>query len=484
MRSDESRSRAVRIEDSVTQHAAVITETNSPVIAAAAEYDLLPSNFRTFTGLSGSVTTANREYCCSSGTDLGSYGTIQSFRSVNYRTGGSATIRISGRFETAAPLTWSGMGAITIGDEMSFGYNGTTFGVWHRYGGLAEVRTLTITTPASGSENATITINDTAYVVPLTAGTPAHNSWEISEWFDANVTEYKAEQNDGHVIISAQSDGAKHGTWSFSSSTAVASFAQDTAGVSKSFNHIPQENWNRDTMGLLDPSKGNDYEIRYSNAYGNIEFYVMDHIRDRYIKVHTIKWANKNTETNLGNPSMHIGGYATSIAPGGDAVNVYITSLAAYDTAQTNKIRNPRATSNTKSISTTETSIMQIRCNRTYNGYINQAEIEPVYITLANDGTKQAVFRLIGNPTLNGEYDFNDIGTDLISAKDTAATTYVSGGRFLAEFTVGRQSSLAIDLNQFNIRLPPTLRLCITGQMVSGSAADLTATLTWYEDVY
>jgi len=168
----------VRSVGNTTSHGTEPIDRLTPYVAGSSVYNFMPSNFRTYTAGDGSAAVEDRQFKVSSGTSLGTYGTIQSFRSVNYRTGGTAVLRFSARFGTPLALTWSGAGGFTIGDELSFGYNGTDFGVWHRKGGKAEVRTLTITDAATGNETLTVTVNDTAYAVEVTSGTVQHNAKE------------------------------------------------------------------------------------------------------------------------------------------------------------------------------------------------------------------------------------------------------------------------------------------------------------------
>jgi len=113
-----------------------------------------------------------------------------------------------------------------------------------------------------------------------------------------------------------------------------------------------------------------------------------------------------------------------------------------------------------------------------------EVEIEPRYITLANAGNRQATFRLLGNTTLGGTYNYTYENEDnLISEVDTSGTT-VTGGTELASFVVAAGESASINLAPFRIRIPPSLALTVSAvQNAGGSAGNLTAALTWYEDV-
>lgn len=453
------------------------------IVSGNAVYNFLPSNFRKFEVLTGSVTTENESFNIKSGETANSYAAIQSFRSLNYKSGIGATFRFSALFENNAENSETGVGGISVGDEVSFGYNGTVFGIWHRRGGRAEIKNLEVTTVASGNENATLTIDGTEYTVALTNGTLQHNALEISDYINASVSGWVADQNDVNVIIAAQSDGDKSGTFSFTSATAVAAFTTITEGVTKTSTHVPQASWNGEEVSeTLDPSKGNNYKINYKNGYGDIEFFIEDPNKGYFTLVHTIKYANNQTNTNFGNPSMRAGAYVFSTGSTTDlTVKVpYITALLDGNDERT---RNPRAYENTKNIGTTNTNIFTLKNKRIYNDRYNQVEIEPEFLILSNDGAKTAIFELRGNPTVAGEPNYQDVGTNLVSEVDEAGTTVTADGRPLGIFVVAKGQSLSVQLKNLNIRIPPTLRFVISGRMASGSASDLSASLIWYEDV-
>ena len=51
------------------------------------------------------------------------------------------------------------------------------------------------------------------------------------------------------------------------------------------------------------------------------------------------------------------------------------------------------------------------------------------------------------------------------------------------EQMVAGGDNISIDLMKLQIRMPPTLHLIVTGFKSSGAAADVTASLTYYEDL-
>lgn len=464
---------------------------NHPFIQASANYDLLPSNFRAFTATGGTAGVDNHLFKCTTGTSVGGYGAIQSLRSVNYKAGEGGMARFTGLFTTGVANSWQGVGLIGIGDELSWGYNGTDFGVWHRYDGKAEVRTLTVTGAAGGSETLTLTLNGTGYSIPLTSGTVEHNCYEIADWLNdtANQTVWKADQLDDTVIISAQSDGAKSGAYSFTSLTANGTIAQTTAGVTKTSDFVAQSSFNGDTIDgngasgfTIDPTKGNVFQIEFQYlGFGDIRYKVEDPSTGLFITAHTIEYANANTTPSLGNPSLRTGLYCVSIGSTTD-LTTQSGSMAGFSQGVRENTRNPRAFQNTQSLSTTKTNILTIRNRRTYNGMTNQVEIEPALLTIANEGGKNLEVEVRTTTDLGVEMDFTNVGTNLVSDYATDAVT-VSSGRLIAAFTVAGNSSVFVDLSALKIRVPPTLNMVIEGVRASGSAADATAALTWYEDV-
>lgn len=468
---------------SQTSYGNTIVAFEDPVISGNATYGFIPANFRTYSDLSGTANTVENMLSCSSNSTVGSYGAIRSFRSTNYKVGLGTTTRFSGIFPNPAPNTWSGIGLINLGDELSFGYNGLTFGIWHRYNGKGEVRYLQITTPASGSENATIIINSVVYVCPITSGTTQKNAREITTYLEANVPTLNVDQVDNTVRIAFTSDGAKTGTFSMSSATAIGTFSQITAGVTKTSVHIPVSSWSQPSSFLseLDPTKGNTYSIVFKNGFGNIKFYIENPNTGDFELVHIIKWTNTSTYTNVINASLHLGCYATSVGVT-TGTSVKVAYIAGFITGEKGSTRNPRAVINTHlSVGTTLTNILSIRNPTSFNGIANQQEVEPILLTLTNDGNKNAEFELRVNPTVAGYPNYQTTGSGLMLLKDINGTTVTQDGTFIAAFSVARLSSQSYLLKDLGITLPPSLSVVIAARMISG-VGDLSASLTYREN--
>lgn len=455
---------------------------NTAFIQVAPIYNLLPSNFRDFNSGTGTAGVENKMFKVSTGTGVGGYGAVQSFRALNYKPGQGGLARFTALFESNVTNSWQGVGLVNLSDELSFGYNGTTFGIWHRYGGYAESRTIQVTGAAGGSENLSLTLNGTLYTIPLTTGTVQHNAAEIADWLNANQSIWHADQLNDSVIIAASSDGAKAGTYTFSSTTATGTITQDVAGVTKTSDHIPQTSWNKNRASWLDPTKGNVYQITYQYlGFGNINFFVENPDTGEFVLVHIIKYTNANTGPSLTNPSLRVGLYAVSLGSTTDLV-VRTASMAAFTQGDRDPTRNPRAERFTQSVTTTFTNVLSLRNRYTYNGYINQVEITPTNLSISNESSKNVVVQILANPTYSAEQNYQTVGNNLVVDKDTSNVT-VSGGTLLGSYTVSGGGTLNLDLRKESYRIPPTLNICIAARVTSGAAANVTAALTWYEDL-
>jgi hypothetical protein len=450
-----------------------------------------------FSATGGTVTAPNTgtgsEFKCSSGTSVGGYGLIRSRRAVAYRPGEGIILRWTARYGTPVALSAQRSGGITSGVELTFGYNGLDFGILQRTGGTLEIQTLTITGGAGGSETATITLDGVAYSVSLTTGTAAHNAYEIASDSDFGPgTAWIATQNGDTVIFLSQSTGDKTGTMSFSSATATGGLVETAAGVTPIDNFINQADWNVDPMDgtgptrmVLDPSKGNVYQIRYQYlGYGAMSFYIEDSDSGTFREVHKIQYANTQTSPSLSNPALKIGWFAASL---GSTTNVDIHGASGMIGVEGDQQprRLPDAQVASKSgIGTSFTNVLTIRTRRTFQGRVNLSELLPVALSVAVDGTKISEYQVILNATLGGEpnWTYEDEDHSIVSY-DTAGTTATLGtaSQLVLAGVLGKTSSVSGQFFAFDLHLVPGDTLTIAVKTTSGTT-DAGASITWLED--
>lgn len=456
-----------------------------PFIQAVPVNGFMPANFTSYTSNNGVSTVVGHEFSCSTGTTAYGYGAIQSFRALNYRAGQGGLARFTARFPSGGvDNCWQGAGLINLGNELSFGYNGRDFGIWHRHDGVAEVQTLSITAAASGNETATVTIGNTAFSIPVTSGTAAKNAHEIATYVNANTTAWEAYQIGSTVQVIATTDGPKTGfSFTYSGGATIrGTWTENTNGVTKTSDFIPRKNWNVEKMRGLNPAYGNVYQIKYQYlGYGNIDFYVENRTTGRFEKVHQIEYPNQHSQPSMGGPNYRMGLYAASV---GSTTNVTVTSasMGAFLQGNLYPTRNPRSYSYVKTgLTTTVNNILTIRNRRIVNSEINNNEITLLQLSMWTESTKGATFYVYGNTTLGGTPNYSQVDTNLMSDVDTSGTT-VSGGTLLAQYVIGT-AGLVVDLTPLMIVLPPSLRITVAAKVNSGTASDTGASLIWYEGV-
>lgn len=466
----------------------VLVESTRPVFQEAGYYGQLSNAWNTFTGGTGTAGTSGRVMSVTTGTTANSYGVIQSKRSNVYRPGQAGVMKFTGVFNEGVTDSKQIIGALALGDGYFYGYNGTQFGIMHRYGGLAESRLITITGASGGSTNLTLTLNSVAYTIPLTAGTTAHNAFEIATWLEANQSVWRAFQNQSTVYIIAQSDGAKSGTYSYSHATSTGTIVQQVTGVSNNEDFIPftANDWTGyGNVSWLNPQFGNVYVIVYPYlGFGNIKFHAEHQDSGLLVEAHQIKYTNRNIKPAVGNPSFRAGMAVYSEGSTTD-IELQCASFQMGMQGERQFTRDLTAYDNIKSLTTTETNIFTIRNRFAINGYFAQAEIQPLLLSIGNDGTKTATFRVHKNATVGGEPNFANVGTNLqMSEADTAGTTITNPDDTVQiSFQVLVGTSKTIDLRDLDLRLNPGERLTISAfQNTGGAAGDLSASLTWYED--
>lgn len=479
-----------------------------PLVQIDAVYGVRTTDIETFTATGGSVAVKDdhtaKEFDCATGTSSGGYGLIRSIRAGRYRPGQGMKARFTAKFDAGIANCRLAAGLVTSGNELTFGYysgtasngtfDGTEFGILRRTGGRLEIQTLTLSASASGNETATITLDGTAYSVSLTSGDEAHNGYEIEIDSDFGSDKaWNAYQNGSTVVFISNSLGDKSGAMTFSSTgTAAGSFAETQAGADATDFFYTQSTWNIDTVNstannnfILDPSKGNVYQIQYQYlGYGRIVFGVENPKTGLIKDVHAVTYVNENTNPSMDNPTYKIGWFAASLGSTTD-LHVYGASGCINLEGKKRPFRPNSAHGNTKSISTTNlTTVLALRIRTHFKGYVNLSEVflRNIAIAVELSGNNTAEFEVHLNPTFSsGEpnwtyHDQNEsiVEYDTAAGEISSATEILGGG-------LGRSSDKLIDLNGEGIVLSRGDILAIAVRPTGGTA-QATAYATWNEE--
>lgn len=250
---------------------------------------------------------------------------------------------------------------------------------------------------------------------------------------------------------------------------------------------IPQEQWNGNRMlgdesyiQTLNPLKGNVFQIRYQwLGFGAIQFGIENSITGLIEIVHTIRYANSNTAVSLQNPSFPFMAVSSNTT-NNTAVIMKIPSIGLYIEGSDGSAGETRnAITNTKTGVSTEVNILTLSNKSTYQGVTNTVVVQPDFLTIAVDGTKNAIIKVYLNATLGGSPSYTDIRTNnSVVAYDVAGTT-VSNGILLAAFALAKAGSLSQAFREFNFYLSPGQTMTFSAQ--SAISTEATVAISWAE---
>ncbi len=466
----------------------------TPIVQMIAEASLFPKG-RTANFGAGDAGAVDNLFFASSGAQAGSGGNIFTERQVHYRAGQGALIRGTAIFDTPVSGNRQNFGGGTAGDGFLFSYNTSgVFGVERLFDGHVIIQKLTITTPASGGENATITIDGTGYTVPLTAGTTVHNTNEITDSLNSQIPNWRFSQNNGFVIGRSLFPTPAVGAFTLSSATAEGTFEEIADGVEVTRDFIAQTDWNADKMDgtgvsgmTLNQQKGNVYQIQFEYlGFGAINFFIENENTGSFQLVHQIKYTNNNTSPSVGSPTFRIVWGCTNTT---NDTNVTLrgSSCAGFIEGKTDHTDSGKARNNTKSVPTTGfTNLLTIRNRTVFGTNVNLNQVLPMLVSVFADTAKGAIVNISkGTPTdpitLSGTPDFiYEDETNSIIEYDVSGVL-VTEGRLIHSFVAGHD--VEADLSAFQEILLSGETLTVSARVISGSSANVTATLNWDEDL-
>lgn len=419
------------------------TESISPVFQTDGVYGINSGQALATTSLSGGTTTVDSEFQVSTGTTVGAQGVIQSRKRLRYRPGQGIIGRFTARYTAPVAYSYQLAGLGHSEDGVYFGYGdtndltSTAFGILYVNRGVREVRTLTVTTGATGAGNITVTLNTgSVTVVPVTGASNIQRTvWELSQ---ATYAGWAAYPLGATVIFVRNAAGTASGTYTFgvAATGAVGTFGQTKAGVASTDLFIPQSTWNGDVMdgtgpsgSTLDLTKGNVFQIGVQYlGYGAITFDIevapTDGNNAEFVTVHTIKAPNTLTKTTFGNPAFP---FTLAAYSAGSTTNITTAcgSFAGFVEGEKSLQGNRFSYFNilTTVAATNLQALFTVLNMRTYAGRTNQAVIVVTDVAGALKHSSPTILYLIRQGTLAGNPSFTQYATNSCSAWDTAATT-------------------------------------------------------------
>lgn len=458
---------------------------DTPITQVSAQYGLLNSVLTILDSDGvGSNTIVDNKFSCQTGEADNSLASILTLRQLAYRAGQGAKARFTALFSEPLLGSTQAAGLINAEDSFAFGSIGIDFGVIHSHSGVSEAQLLTITSPATGSENATVTLNGIGYTVPLTSGTAEHNAFEIAQSLTSQAENFRITSNQ-NTVYAINFVSKVNAAYSFSSATAAGSFTQKAAGIEPITELVKQDDWNVDIFPELDVTKGNVYQVQFQYlGFGGIQFSIEDPDSAKFRLVHVIRFANQSTVPSVTNPTFRVGWLARNKTA---TRNTIVEGASCGAFVEGLIVREAISRSHTVSASgvgTSSVSLFFIRSRWHFNNKINRVEMFPQFLSAAAQANKPVFFDLVVNPVFSGSVNYSYVDEDNSIMEVSDDTVAITGGDVIATVTVAAGNSQFLKLNegQLTVFYPGTL-LCIAARVVSGSSADAQASITWQEDL-
>lgn len=453
----------------------------TPVVQLDGRYGIYTNDVQTYTAGGGNTTTSGSCYQASSTSTVGSYGLIRSKRFNTYKPGQSMIARWYGKFDNPASGTSQRLGLNNQENAYYFGYDNTTFGFLHTYGGRAPIYRITVNS-YTGAQNVTVTLNGVAYVIAISAGlTTGQVAQQISQSAFGGL--WLANQRDNTVELLYTSTTPTNGTFSISGSgTFSGSIAQVQAGVAAT-NEWFYNGVDFDLPAWFDPQKFNQFELKYS--WAGVNFFILNNTTGQFELVYQHLQSDEDF-LELINPAFKISMLALNQG-GSSAVTLKVASMMMGLEGITNR------NSYTGSATTTATSLTQntlyqilsIQNPYTYNGTINTKELLLEDITVAtqcNDPSQVYVFVESIMSLLTGvdNYTTQDGQTVTVSTVDGTIT---QGQYFpVVTFVVGNTGSVTqFDLNSYRVVVPPGSQATIA-ILSTAAIQKVSSAIVWYND--
>ncbi len=143
----------------------------------------------------------------------------------------------------------------------------------------------------------------------------------------------------------------------------------------------------------------------------------------------------------------------------------------------------PRPVSNTQPTVTTGnfTNILTLRNRLVFNGKRNSIEIEPFIVAVVTDSSKGVLVQISKNAVPSGDFIFAYVNKDQSTSEIATDGVAITGGTPTVSF-VATVLGVNVDLNELGLFLFQGESFTVSAQIISGSPASVTATVTSVED--
>jgi len=499
----------VALHDPLLPFGSLHTESLTPIFQTDAVYGINIGQVLTTTSGSGAVTGADNLFTCSTGTTIYSQGVLLGRKRLRYRAGQGVVGRFTALYSAPVANSYAIAGFGTASDGVYFGYGNTnnladtSFGILYVRGGVREVKTLTVSTGATSASNCTITLNGTAFTVPLTnASNIQRTVYEISTYTGYTGWDAYAASSTTVVFV-RKSSGTTAGTQTFSAGTtgAAATIVQTQAGAASVDTFVPQSSWNGDTLDgtgasgvTADWTKGNVFQINIQYlGFGAISFKIETAATGNnatWVTVHTLRLPNTLTAPNFTNPSFP---FTMAAYSAGSTSNVTVSTASYAGFIEGAKVLQGNRFSYFNQLTTVGATNLQalftVMNTRFYAGKANQSVINLISVSGAIKHTSPVIYYLIKGGTLAGNPSFTQLAANSCSVYDTAATTvtYTTGDQLLWTGHLGDTGELDHhfgngSFNAEELTLQPGEWVTLAAKSTTGTPSFVTGSMNTRED--
>lgn len=441
----------------------------------------------TFTFDGGTVSDSENLFQSISGTDPNAISSVVTSSQGKVRPGQGLISRTTAIFDTPQLDNIQQTGLVSINNRAVFGYVGTTFGIILVTGGKFEIQELTITTPAGGSEDATVTVNGIAYTVPLTAGSAAHNAFEIAASLSAQDPTYVYSSNADNVVARSGLPFTPVGAFAFTSATAAGTWEQLSAAVDPITDIIPQSSWNLDTMPLLNPAAINYYQVRAGQSSGRIEFAIEDPEGRGLVTVHQQNTNNLFGSLRITNNHFRAGwininkGNTTSVNLKGSEASLFVEGKTVIDEPS-------RATDNLNPAVPTGSfvNLLTLRNRSVFKDEPNRHAAFGLVLAITSNSSKSTFIRAEVNAEITGDdviFEYVEKDNSVMELYKGPGVVTPDTGRLTASAVVGPNAQATLGLQLINSLLPPGARVTVSARVSSGNASEVSCSAVWLEDL-
>lgn len=475
------------------------TENMTPELQSDFVYGVTNWMNSTVNSLSGSVTETNSLATCATGTTIYSQGVLQSRKRLRYRSGQGMVMRFTGMWSAPANNSYAILGLGHPEDGYYVGYKNLDFGFLRIHGGLREIRTLTLSSASSTNENVTVTLNGTAYLIPVTNSANINRTaYEIS--IGNFGGSWRAQQVGSTVVFVSGTAAALAGAFTLAGTTAAGTFATTRVGQATTEVHVAQSDWNGDKLDgtgpsgvTLDKTKLNIFQIslQYLGAgTATLMAFVCsaDGNNPTWVVCHSFKNPNTLTLPHIKNPSLP---FLMAAYSAGSTTNISV-SCASYAgfIEGVKKLNGPRFTyfnSITTATAAALHCLFTIRNDSVYAGKANQTIVNIMSLMGAVKHTSPVVYYLIRNGTLAGNVNFTKLSTSSSTSWDTAATTVTYSDNYQLIWTGHLGDTGELDhhysINGLEeVTLQPNEWVTLAVRSVTGSPSYVTGSINTRED--